>query len=563
MGSSYRSKSTHMVDIKGKGILYEDDDEPIKLTDHDTSQNIDEFKLSLIGKILNPKKQSVEKLLQKIPVQWGMEERITANDLGNGKFLLNFSTEEELASVLRQGPFHFNFCMFVLVRWEPIVHDDYPWIVPFWTRLIGVPLHLWTENNLREIGSRLGHVHQDTIELIEGRMLLDIDSRRPLKFARKAESPEGDEVTIEIKYEMLFKHCSTCGMLTHEKEYCPSLQRQGVFTRVQTQENRLPMSSHALGKKDTNAPHLNNAAVRFDSGARNYRLDLPREAYKRHDDRIIRRREEQAGRKRYGGARREAKPYDRYNGASWREKKPQPLTRHDRVEVREATVVRDRLEWKSPDRPDGSYGHQMRVASPLPRESAKSMQADREASALQPQAPMLAEQRSVGVPKRIASAIVTPSRGDSSDGNVTKRFKGTPRSLAFETLTQQDPKPATEDEQVIEALNDMDITVQLDGGMMDCEMQNDDLMGLELAEMEEKSGHERADHGAEQISQKPTGRSSKHIKHGYKSSGSLGGQTKKFEILLRGSPQKRSSSSLSVRVPSGTGGSRRHHHRKL
>ena len=116
MGSSYRSKSTHMADIKGKGILYEDDDEPIKLTDHDVSQNINEFKLSLIGKILNPKKQSVEKLFQKMPVQWGMEERITANDLGNGKFLLNFTTEDELNSVLRQGPFHFNFCMFVLVR---------------------------------------------------------------------------------------------------------------------------------------------------------------------------------------------------------------------------------------------------------------------------------------------------------------------------------------------------------------------------------------------------------------------------------------------------------------
>ncbi|KAF2539687.1 hypothetical protein F2Q70_00004279 [Brassica cretica] len=165
-----------MADIKGKGILYEDDDEPIKLTDHDVFQNINEFKMSLIGKILNPKKQSVEKLLQKMSVQWGMEERITANDLGNGKFLLNFTTEDELNSVLRQGPFHFSFCMFVLVRWEPIVHDDHPWIIPFWTRLIGVPLHLWTENTLREIGSRLGHVHQDIIELIEGRMLLDIDS---------------------------------------------------------------------------------------------------------------------------------------------------------------------------------------------------------------------------------------------------------------------------------------------------------------------------------------------------------------------------------------------------
>ena len=562
MGFSYRSKSTHMADIKGKEILYEDDDEPIKLTDHDVSQNINEFKLSLIGKILNPKKQSVEKLLQKMLVQWGMEERITANDLGNGKFLLNFTTEDELNSVLRQGPFHFNFCMFVLVRWEPIVHDDYPWIIPFWTRLIGVPLHLWTENNLREIGSRLGHVHQDTIELIEGRMLLDIDSRRPLKFARKAESSEGDEVTIEIKYEILFKHCSTCGMLTYEKEYCPLLQRQGVFARVQLQENRPQQYLKALVKKEPNALHSNApvapyhkpssyATERNNNGRRNYDLDHPREAYKGCVDRVIRRRDDPSWRKRYGGARVEAKPYDRYNGASWREKKSQPQSRHDE------NVVHDRLVRASMDRGDGSYDHQMRSVSPLPRESAKRVQADREASPLQSQPRPSPDQRSLGVAtvtRRIASAIVTPSRGDSLDENVTKRLKGTPQSLAFETLTEQDPKPTTEDDQVIEALNDMDITEQLDGGLMDCEMENDNLMGLELPEMEDKNGHDRADHVADQKSQKLAGRSSRHIKHGCKSSASLGIQKKKFEILLRGSPQKRSSSSLAARVSGGTGG---------
>ena len=63
---------------------------------------------------------------------------------------------------------------------------------------------------MREIGSRLDHVNVDTLELAEGRMLIDIDTRRPLKFSRKAESPEGDEVTIEIKYDMLFKHFSVC-----------------------------------------------------------------------------------------------------------------------------------------------------------------------------------------------------------------------------------------------------------------------------------------------------------------------------------------------------------------
>ena len=218
----------------------------------------------------------------------------------------------------------------------------------------------------------------------------------------------------------------------------------------------------------------------------------------------------------------------------------------------------------SADRGDGSYGHPRRSVSPPPRTSDKRAQSEREASPLQSQARTSPDQRSLGVAvvtRRIASAIVTPSRSDHSlDGNVTKRLKGTPRSLAFNSLTEQDPKPAMEDDQVIEALNDMDITEQLDGGMMDCEMQNDDLLGLELAEMEDKTGQVRADYVADKKTQKLADKSSRHTKHGSKSSASLGIQKKKFEILLRGSPQKRSSSSLAARVSGGTGGSRRHHH---
>lgn len=81
-----------MMDVKGKCILYDDDDAPIKLTDQDDSVLVNEFRLTLIGKILNQKKQNVEKLLQKMPAQWGLEDRVTANDLGNGKFLRNFTT---------------------------------------------------------------------------------------------------------------------------------------------------------------------------------------------------------------------------------------------------------------------------------------------------------------------------------------------------------------------------------------------------------------------------------------------------------------------------------------
>lgn len=49
-----------------------------------------------------------------------MEECISSNDLGNRKFLFNFFNEEDLQEVLKQSLFHYKFCIFVLVRWEPI-----------------------------------------------------------------------------------------------------------------------------------------------------------------------------------------------------------------------------------------------------------------------------------------------------------------------------------------------------------------------------------------------------------------------------------------------------------
>ncbi|WZZ03171.1 hypothetical protein YC2023_089092 [Brassica napus] len=47
-------KSSHHADIKGKGILYEDDDAPIKLVDRDDSFVIKELGLTLIGKVTQP-----------------------------------------------------------------------------------------------------------------------------------------------------------------------------------------------------------------------------------------------------------------------------------------------------------------------------------------------------------------------------------------------------------------------------------------------------------------------------------------------------------------------------
>ncbi|KAF3558929.1 hypothetical protein F2Q69_00012167 [Brassica cretica] len=182
-----------------------------------------------------------------MPEQWGMSEKISACNLGNGRFLFNFDSEEDLNSVFSQGPFHHNFCMFVLVRWEPVIDENYPTMIPFWIQLHGIPLHLCTEHNLKAIGDRLGKL--ENVDTTDGKIQVGIDSSKPLLFSRKLQKRNKEDITIKLHYEKLFKHCSTCGLMSHENQDCPMkavesqvTPRETVFDRVSSDNTigRLP-----------------------------------------------------------------------------------------------------------------------------------------------------------------------------------------------------------------------------------------------------------------------------------------------------------------------------------
>uniref|UniRef100_A0A0D3BU07 DUF4283 domain-containing protein n=1 Tax=Brassica oleracea var. oleracea TaxID=109376 RepID=A0A0D3BU07_BRAOL len=383
-------------------------------------------------------KQNVEKLLQTMPAQWGLAERITANDLGNGKFLFNFSSVEDLNYVMAKGPFHYNFCMFVLVCWEPIVHDDYPLIIPFWVQLIGFSLHLWTDTNLKNIGHRIGHV--DTIELTEGRMLIDVDSRRPLKFSRKVEY-EGDEVTIEITYDKLFKHCTTCGMLSHEKGYCPSieviqpsLERSDVFTRMQ-----LPARQGARDIQGSDRNHHQSSLMKREMYSRNsheyeIRPDLRnrlRESKNnisrswgkdRSDrslsDRIIRRKDESGRSDMYGGRR----AHSELNGSGAADKKNE-------------IVPYEQFLGAGPQEPL-NFGNDL--------SSSEGKKEDTPGT------------------RNLASAVVTPSRLRSTENVMVRSRVDDIADGRILTFSPQAKGPM--DDQIIGALSDMDLVDQHDSG---------------------------------------------------------------------------------------------------
>ncbi|KAF8080068.1 hypothetical protein N665_0977s0002 [Sinapis alba] len=175
-----------MASYKGKTcVIDEEDDDPIHISDQADENLIREYSFSLIGKILNPQNQN-----------WGISEKITACDLVNGRFLFNFYSEEDLNAVLSLGPVHHNDCMFVL--------------------------------NLQGICDKLGKV--ETIDAPKGKL------------------KNREDIIIKLHYDMLFKHCSLCGLMTHEAEDCLKMTvpapvvngRETMFDRIKV-ANTIPI----------------------------------------------------------------------------------------------------------------------------------------------------------------------------------------------------------------------------------------------------------------------------------------------------------------------------------
>ncbi|KAF2535491.1 hypothetical protein F2Q68_00019880 [Brassica cretica] len=401
------------------------------------------------------------------------------------------------------------------------------------------------------------------------------------------------EVTIQIAYDLLFKHCSTCGMLTHEKEYCLSVkeeprvqlptERTGVFARVQVpqgQNDRQPLlrsvslrdrehdrqvdaltARHAGGQRAReNRDRYQGSQVNQYKGHNNSKHDS-------HSDRVIRARDERPRSNRYGGSRFGAKPYDRFGmeEATWRVKakekvsegsgsmavvpfekklhhKPLLITEHkDSTNVyhRSGRERSDKgqLRWREKIKENGRVESSSMDVVPYehtPYNKPHSISGDMPYRSK--------DQKSGGEHsgKRLASAIVTPSRQPPSmEDNVTFRCNLN-RSLTF---SPQGSANVIENDQMIGALNDMDLVEPFEGAMMECDDHADDLLGQDLMELEEKGQSSQV---AESSRAKASTKETKRSKSGSKGSAPLGIQTKKTEFLRRGSPRMRSTNFESV-----------------
>ncbi|XP_018445376.2 uncharacterized protein LOC108817230 [Raphanus sativus] len=98
----------------------------ISVPHFDNSALIKTFSKTLIGRCMNPEAQDMKALLGNLPKIWKVEDRVTGTDLGFGKFQFDFEVEEDIETILKLQPFHFDYLMLAIERWQPKTSQTYP-----------------------------------------------------------------------------------------------------------------------------------------------------------------------------------------------------------------------------------------------------------------------------------------------------------------------------------------------------------------------------------------------------------------------------------------------------
>ena len=141
---------------KGKGIDFTlqqpSRSARVKAPQPDNAELLRKHSLTLIGRITNKSVQKVWSLIPFFTDHWKTEFKHVGSDLGNGLFQSQFERETDLLAVLEQRPYHYARWMIILQRWEPTISPNFPSLIPFWIKVQGPPVHLWTEATIKAIG---------------------------------------------------------------------------------------------------------------------------------------------------------------------------------------------------------------------------------------------------------------------------------------------------------------------------------------------------------------------------------------------------------------------------
>ncbi|KAG7559442.1 Endonuclease/exonuclease/phosphatase superfamily [Arabidopsis thaliana x Arabidopsis arenosa] len=290
----------------------------IRAPEMDTSDLIEANSLTLIGRLTNPSCQRLWALFPFLANRWNLRGKALGSDLGKGCFQFKFDYAEDMQMVLDNRPYHFDQWMVILQKWEPVISDSFPSLIPFWIELQGLPKHYWKPEMLQTIGEELGEIMGKEITSSSVKLRVLLNGLQPLIKETVVEFPDGKEALVSLEYKNLKNHCLHCHRITHEKKTCPGLQPFEEPPRVSSPRQEPSRSTSKGISRNYYTPQDNFAAPRnLSQGSE--RKFLPTRAHANHERRHF--REETRGSS-PSVARSSSQRYRQYRDSPHRQNEP-------------------------------------------------------------------------------------------------------------------------------------------------------------------------------------------------------------------------------------------------
>ncbi|CAA7021102.1 unnamed protein product [Microthlaspi erraticum] len=210
----------------------------VKAPNLDTSNLIQKHKLTLVGRVTNPREQRIGVMIPYLIRKWSLKGNVTGSDLGRDCFQFMFELAEDLEKILANRPHHYEHWMLIIQRWEPIISPTFPAYIPFWIELKGIPLHYWQRDLLDSIGEELGGMIKYELTSTTARIKVHINGLQPLVKESVIEYASGEESIVALEYEKLENHCRRWHRLTHDTYNCKEVLPTEPETRVSEPEER-------------------------------------------------------------------------------------------------------------------------------------------------------------------------------------------------------------------------------------------------------------------------------------------------------------------------------------
>lgn len=233
-------------------------DEPFDLPDDPEYSSMEENRLSLIGRVLNPDRQNISDLVLDMPRKWQLYDKVRGVALSSERFQFIFKEEKDLEEILDRGVQTYNQWALVIERWVEVPPTGFLQSIPVWVQLRNIPINHRTIRSITDLGGFAGKVIEVAYDPLKAqsreyvRVRVNLDVSNPVRRAKVVNLPSGRQTTVLYDFERLQKRCYTCQRLTHEQEKCPLFLNKDSSTPSTEKENRktVPEIKAPFLKKD-------------------------------------------------------------------------------------------------------------------------------------------------------------------------------------------------------------------------------------------------------------------------------------------------------------------------